>query len=398
MPQIVPTTTPGQDTASTSNGILAAQRVVDMDDTIHLLEPDAAPLTVLMRKMGSGTPAMNPEFNWLEDALLQKTLTVVTAMASGDTSLYTNGGVVAADLAILAIGDIILVPSTGEHLRVTAVGTTTNTVIVRAFGSTSAAAIPANEVCWVIGNAQAEGADLTTILATNLTKKTNYTQIFRTPFGATRTLANSELYGGKYLTYQQKKAGIEHQIALEKSAIFGEPKEVLTGNSPVRSSGGIDYFISTNEIGINGALSYSALVAAMQQIFRYGSQSARFCLSAPIVCTALDILVYNRQGTIQSQDSNVAGVKIKRIQSSHGDLMVAKSNLLTNVSAFNDRMYVLDMDTLERRPFTGATTKLLMNRQGNGIDGQIHEYITEMGWQMNNEQASGVLTGITSAA
>ena len=50
--------------ARNTNNILAAKRVVDMSNEIALLEPNAAPLTVLMKRIdGKKKTAINPKYN-----------------------------------------------------------------------------------------------------------------------------------------------------------------------------------------------------------------------------------------------------------------------------------------------------------------------------------------------
>lgn len=50
-----------------THNILAAKRVVDMSNEIALLEPNAAPLTVLMKRIdGKKKTAINPKYNWIK--------------------------------------------------------------------------------------------------------------------------------------------------------------------------------------------------------------------------------------------------------------------------------------------------------------------------------------------
>lgn len=378
-----------QNTVGT-NAVLSGQRVVDMDDTIHLLEPDANPLTVLMKALGNSVPTDNPEYNWLEDALQARTVTID---GTGQDSSTTSVGVTTNDGKKVAKYDLIKVPSTGEIFRVTSISTDTLT-ITRGFGTTAGAAIPAGEIVLIMGNAFAENATQGSVLATQTVKKTNYTQIFRTHFGFSRTLQDSKLYGGDYKAYQSRKHGIEHQIKQEEQFLFGEPKEDST--NAIRATGGVDYWISTNEQDVGGGLSYGALVSWAQRVSRYGNQTQRLCIAAPVVCTAVDMMAQAR--LFHMTEARVFGVKLNRITTSHIDFYLKKAVLLSETTAYNERMYTLDVDTLRRRPLAGSDTKLKQNIQANDADGELHEYLTEVGFQMHNEEASGVLTGITGAA
>jgi len=50
----------------TDQGILSNERVVDMEEMIDLLEPDATPFTTMLRKVSS-KPAYSSLVEWLED-------------------------------------------------------------------------------------------------------------------------------------------------------------------------------------------------------------------------------------------------------------------------------------------------------------------------------------------
>lgn len=99
---------------------------------------------------------------------------------------YTSGAtsIVVDDGDKFRAGDIVMDVSTGEHLRVTSVSSDTLTV-GRGYGSTSATTITDNDVLVIIGNAYAENADVGTSRSSQVTKRYNYTQIFREPFAVT---------------------------------------------------------------------------------------------------------------------------------------------------------------------------------------------------------------------
>lgn len=58
-------------------------------------------------------------------------------------------------------------------------------------------------------------------------------------------------------------------------------------------------------------------------------------------------------------------------------------------------VFVLDLDNLKRRPMRNRDTRLLPNRQGNGEDQVVFDYLTETSLEVKNEQAHGILYGIT---
>ena len=54
--------------ATGSQNVLSNQKVVDISDKIYLLEPNAAPLYVLVSKLNKRV-AINTTIQWLEDVL-----------------------------------------------------------------------------------------------------------------------------------------------------------------------------------------------------------------------------------------------------------------------------------------------------------------------------------------
>ena len=66
----------------------------------------------------------------------------------------------------------------------------------------------------VVASAYEESAGKGQAISTKKVVQTNYTQIFRTPFGVSKTLDASKTYPGKTrgseLQYQSTKNGIEH--------------------------------------------------------------------------------------------------------------------------------------------------------------------------------------------
>jgi hypothetical protein len=379
---VILTTT--QNTAGSSNNVLAGQRVIDMDETIHLLEPSDAPLTVFTKRAGQSEDCFNPAFNWLEDVLLPR---VSAFDGAGYTSVVTTLNVTPGDGTKFNTYDLLTVPTTGEIILVTAIVTDALTV-TRAFGVTAAAAIAPNADLMIIGNAQIEGATSRNALATQTVEKTNYAQIFRTPLGWTRTLQDSKLYGGKYAAYQTKKVGIEHRVEIERSFLWGEPYQNLTSTGGQWATGGLNYWIQTNRIDGGGALTYASFERMCETVFRYGNQKQRLGISSPAYISKVDLLAEAR--LFFQTTTEVYGVRINRIQTSHGDVMLVKHPLMQDVPEYNERAFILDMDKIKQRPFVNASTKLKQNIQAPDVDGRKDEYITQTGLQVENQLTHAV--------
>lgn len=376
-----------QTAVGTSSGLESTRRVIDMKDSIALLEPSAAPLTVFQKRAGSSESCFNPEYKWHEDALAAK---AVTLDATGYNNSVTTVNVASGEGLKITAGDLIKVPSTGEILLVSAVATDALTV-VRGFGTTAGATIPASEVVLVIGNANKENAASRDVKATTLVPKTNYAQIFRTSFGFSRTAMDSKLYGGKVKAYEANKKGIEHKVEMERQFMFGEPKEQINADGGRWQTGGLDYWIQTNRINAGGSVTYAGLENVAETLFRYGNQSSRLGLASPSYITKIDLL--SEAKLFFQSTTTVYGVRVNRVQTSHGDLMLVKHPLLAETAAYNERCFYLDMDKVKLRPFVNADTQLRKNIQTNDLDGEKHEYLTQIGLQVENELCHGIHYG-----
>ena len=90
------------------------QRVIDMDDRIAELEPNAAPLVVLLKKL-KRVQAISPRVEWLEQRLMPRYDTASGCVsASRDGDRCTNA-------AYFRVGDVIRDTTTGEAMEVTGV-------------------------------------------------------------------------------------------------------------------------------------------------------------------------------------------------------------------------------------------------------------------------------------
>jgi len=364
----------------------AIRRVVDVAKKIDVLEPDSAPLTLLTKKMDKRV-AINPEYNWMEEASLIKSDQIDhAAYNAGETDLVVDTG------SKFRAGDVVKVVATGEQLLVTDVVTNTLTV-TRAWGVTTTTNIPDDSVLLIVGNANAEHATKRSMKIGDITKKTNYTQIFRTPFGISRTADKSDTNGKNDLAHQRMMQLIEHQKEIERAFWFGEPKEDLTGETPRRATGGVDYFISTNATDAGGGLTESEFDGFLRTGFRYGSKT-KWLFASPIVVSAISFWAKGK--VMMSNDDKSYGINIVKYQTPFGVVNIVTMNLFTEVTLYAGYAYLIDMDCLAYRFIADSDTKLKTNIQDPSADGEEDEYLTECGLEFSQEKKCGLLYNVTS--
>ena len=372
--------------ATGTYGILSDRMVIDMSTKIAELEPDKSPLITLTKKMKRTRTVQNPEFDWMEQELGARWDAINNAAGydSAATAIIVDNG------AYFRVGDIVKVPRTGEVLLVTAINTNTLTV-TRAYGSTAAAALVDNDPIVILGNLNAEGATLREIKQKEPVKKSNYTQIIRTPVGATNTLQATKVYGPKPMSWYRHLGGIEHAIDMERTMLFGEKgKDVVDGQNR-RSTGGILEFCTENVFDVSSTtLTEQSFVEWLEDVFRYGSKEKMLFASARL-CTHIDLWSLGKLQTLPK--NKTYGVAVKEYISTHGVLYVTKHHLLEN-AVYGGYGIVLDMDNVAYCPLEGRDTKLLTNRQANDEDAQKDEYLSEFGVEVRLPKTHAIIKGV----
>lgn len=372
---------------STGNTV-AGRVVVNVAKKIDVLEPDSAPLTQLTKKMMK-TAVDSAEFKWMDEEALTKSdaINYSTGYTAGDTSIVVDTG------TRFRAGDVVKDIASGEQMLVTAV--TTNTLTVRrGWGTTSAGNLTDNAVLLIVGNANAEGASKRGIKIQDQTMRTSYTQIYRTPFGITRTADKTRMYGGGDLKHQRMTQLIEHQKDMERSFWFGEPKEDTTNDDHYRrATGGADYWFSTNGKDASGALTQLELNEFFRVGFRYGGRS-KWLFSAPLITDAIS---YYAVGKLQvAPKDKTFGIAVSQWLTPFGMVNIVNSNIFTEVTTYAGYAYLVDPAQPEYAYLVDSDTKLKTHIEANDADGQEDEYLTEAGLRFWNEKKGSVLYGVTS--
>jgi hypothetical protein len=364
-------------------------RRIDMADKILLLEPDAAPLTVVtknIQKKGTG----NPKFQWQEDELDPRFDQVNNGAgyASGITAIVVDNG------AYFEAQNLVYVPRTAETMRVTSVvGNTLN--VVRGVGSTAAALVD-NDPLLITSTAQPEGDASRPARSRNQATVYNYTQIFRTPWDATETARHSEFEADDDWDYQALKHGIEHKKSIEYALMVGAKSEESASGQARRTTGGFRSFVSTNATDAGGALTEAEFFTALRPCFRYGAKE-KWGFASQL---AVDVLNTFPRGKLEvQQGEKTFGLRVFQYISPHGTLNLVTHYLLEG-DTLGGQIWVMDSDVVKYRYLVNKRgsrdTTLNKEIQANDVDGRKDEYLTECGLEFGLEKRHGYIYGITS--
>ena len=390
-------------TTAAGNYILQNQRVVDMADKIYLLEPNAAPLYVLVSKLNKRV-AINTKVEWIEDVLnpswttLNENILAVSA-ASAEAVAVTDG-------SIFNVWDVVKIPSTGEVMLVSAISSNTVTMIRDYTGDATGSSAASGSDIVIIGSAFTEGSSASALLtlSTQTVAKYNYLQIFRKSVELTKTLANSELYGGADRPYQRKKKGIELMRDLERTFLYGRRAMDATttladaGNLNRRMTAGIDYYITTNDTSSVAGMTEAEFEGFLRSVFRYGS-SSRYLFCAPLILSVISLWA---QGKLQMfPKDKTYGIAISQYLSPHGTVNLVKELMLENAggvsstSNFGGYAFAIELEDVVYRYHTNRDVTMETDIQNPGDDFYKDQYICEIGMEFHNEQKHGKLRGVT---
>src|SRR5215471_2062111 len=363
-----------------------SQRVIDMDDRIAELEPNAAPLVVLLKKLKK-VQAISPKVEWLEHLLMPRYDVLTASSAAASTSLAVAHG------SFFRVGDVLRDTATGEAMEVTAVAGNTLTVN-RGIGTVAAVTTGAADEIFIVSNVNVEGASLRTIKQTKLNNLFNFCEIVRTPFGITGTEAASKLYGGPDRARLQATNAIEYMRDWEHICFFGARKEdTTTSGAPKRFAGGLIEYLQTNITGTVGTLTEAAWVAFLRSGFRYGSER-KILFASPLVIQAIEGFARNNIRVSPSSDhADTYGIQMKTYVSGQGIVDIVMERAWNDSTAYRGFAFLIDMDAIEYH--TLRDTKLLEGRQANDADKLEDEYLTEACPVVKNEPKHALLTGVT---
>ena len=370
--------------------ILSNQRVVDMSPTIAQLEPDEAPLTTMLQKVGSRA-AYSQKVEWLSDELVPRLTTLAASATSADTAITVATGTG----TYFRPGDVVKIATTGENCSVSAVSA--NTIYVtRAIGGVTALSAASGGDLVKVGNAAAEGATLGTLIQTKKVANYNYAQIQRDPWGFTNTLVASKLYGGPEPANEAKKKLIEHKRQLENTMFFGVRDLNTSGSAPIGYCGGLFQYVTSNITTSVGTLTESVFEAFLRKAFRYGSQNKVFFCS-PLVLSALSSFAQSKLAP-PSPSITEYGVSLSTYQSAQGakvQIAVKRDwyDFQSTSGQYGGIGVMVDMDDVTMRPL--RNTVLKPDRQANDEDSVKQEYLTEWSMEIGNEKKHAIISGIT---
>ena len=286
-------------------------------------------------------------------------------------------------------GDVILVARTGELMKVSSISSNTLTV-TRGYAGTTGTAANDNDWVKILYSAETENDTQASIVTTATTTVTNFTQIFKRTYGISGTRKAMKYRSDAHAISEERKLAMGLlKEDMEQAFLWGKKIENVASGVITRHTGGIDEFVTTNRIDLEGGIGFGDIGYLMNVFTRFGSKR-KIWMCGRDARQQLDAmgLEYRR---ITGQAAKL-GFAVDGIRSSFGDAMMVTHHGLTNAHA--DRIVVLDPE--HSRIAQLRKLKHRQNIQTPGRDGEEHEFLGELGLWIDTERAHGMCTGLTN--
>jgi len=370
--------------------------VRDVSSTLYKVNRESAPFQTFTRTVGRHTQAKSTKIEWYK-SVLNPTIDAINNGAGYNDALLTFA---VDNPKYFKAGNVIVIPRTGEQMRVASVDIAglTITVGARAWGVTTAAALVDDDPILILSQAEAERGVVPAIRSTALEGAYNYTQIFKTPWGLSGTARAvgqaGGTYGGNNQMIQREGRAIEHLRAIELQSLFGEMKEDTSGDDPIRAMGGLRQFISENVWNVNGVMTEPGWKSWLRGVFREARGSgSRFVLADPLICEGVS---YWAQSKVQTTvDTKKYGMAVKYYFTDFGTVVMRPHWLLTAEYGYGGWMFAIDPEQIEYRALPGRDTHIQYNVQNPGEDQVIDQFLTEQSISIALPEVHGKAYGAT---
>ena len=379
------------------------ERPKNFREMILWLRPNGmAPLTALMSKM-KHEKTDDPEFAWWEEKLASIRVQVNGALSTSSTTVVIDSG----DAEDLKKGDLLLVEPAAdaavfneEIVMVTTVASSTQFVIVRAQGGTTAQAIPDDSWLLKIGSAHEEGDGAPEAATRNPTKVYNYCQIFKDTYQITNTAKLTRTRTGDPIKNDKKRKMFDHSVALEWAMLFGERSEGTGANGkPLRTTRGLRRTISTNVTVFSTTPTVETFLDAVYPVFDYTDTDAgdeRIVFAGNGALNTLNQLIESNGSTRVNYSGTIKqwGMNLQKFEMPQGTLYIKSHPLLNTHSLYKNSMFVIDPTNMKYRYMRDTTFK--DNIQNNDEDNVKGQWLTECGLEVNHEETFAYLGNFTN--
>lgn len=366
-----------------------------------------APLFALSSLLGDKTAA-SVEHGYFAKTMVFPGATLGGAVADGVATAFT-----VADSSTLVVGDMLRAQSTGEIVRVTAIGGATAITVARGVGQIAAAAIANGVKLYGIGNAFEQGSNRPASRLMLPVRVLNFTQIVRNSWALPGTLeAIKTIVGDGNVAESRMDCGLFHAADIEKVIIFGQRSASTVNGQYMTTMDGLVEVVrrlapAANTNTALATTTFTQLEAMLNPCFnvindgRNGNERTLFVGgSARTVINNIGRL----NGTYQLVDGQTQfGLQFSTFKTSRGTFKMIEHPLLNSNDDWSKMAIAVDLPSFKLAYLPGRKTQ---NREYNmsgapvdqGIDAVGGTLTSELTTEILNPAANAVIWGLTAAA
>ena len=412
----------------------AQERPTNFREKILREYPDGpAPLMMLLGMLKSESTD-DTKFNTFEQTLPDQVHTIddpgtgtpggnAQVDAAADTVFILTTDEYTAPTDFFKPGHICKVETTGEVVYVVGKDTVdpgTRLVVLRDVGAsadygdgTALAADPVDSTLTIIGSAHEEGADYPSAVHYSPSEFWNYIETFRTSLDLTDDAAQTYYRTGDINANAKFDCAVMHSMEMEKAFFWNRRERIdqISGSGmtqPMRSTGGVKWWIDQaaspnyldgDTLSTANTLTRDEFLAFLEPIYTVpgGSQNKlAFCGS-----TFLGVMTKYAEELgqifLEPRDKTY-GLQIRTLVHAWGELRMINHPLFSEHPDWRKAAVIIDTRNIMYRYLKGRDTRFLRERQGNGEDKVVHEFMTKAGLELRFARTHGYCTGINDFA
>ena len=374
----------------TSVNVNTDSQIIDMENHIFDLDPQASPFTIFLNKAGK-EKAGNRTVKCLEWRSKEYVIYAPGISAGVVSATFTITNSAGSAALFLEPGDIVFIPSWGtagdvggEHLLISECSSGGTCTFTRAYGAGEAAmaTTTTGALGFVLADAAAEGAAKRNPLRVKMDTSENYTQIIKTLCSLTGTEIAIDHYGtGNRRKSEQRHMGIEHQKKKERAFLYGKN---VTAVVTSRTMKGLRSFLSTNVWGATGVTAgtfrNSLGINLIKGCFDHSSSERKVALCGSYCIDAWDQAASSKLELMQN--ANFYGLKMLNMVVPFGELVVSYHQQLDPHA-----IMIVDLKYVKEAYLRALTLEL--DVQTPGTDTKEDQYMEETTLRVKLEETMG---------
>lgn len=371
---------------------LTAGVPINMDTAIYMLDPDDDPMITGVNADGMQilptAPVDEIQFYWMDETRLVPKSTLAANITTGDAFITLASN---TERLRFSTGDLLTIEKANsrEYVLVTGYATTAATLdVTRGFNSSTATTHATGATVVTVGTLLAEGSDPEDFRSVDRTERSNYTAIHG-PFKIemSRTEQARRKYGvASEFTHQVHKRLAEINVMRNMALLYGTRyNDSVTKR---RSSGGFDYWITTNEETTATQLTVANIQAMQQDCYNAGGVP-RILVANPASLGDLNDLDNTSRVRTVPVDGLRGRTPVMVVTTEYGDVTIVR-----NRWCFPTKAFIYEREQATRRVFD----PVLMERLAKTGDADSVQIVAEEGLQFKGQAHAGKWSNLSYTA